>query len=196
MESINAEVNAKPNDINGLRTDAKLRSNVEKRFWPKVSVPDGIIDECWNWNRSKDYKGYGQLSVNGKPRRAHRISFVLTKGEIPSGMFVCHSCDNPPCINPVHLFLGTCLDNMRDCVRKKRLHPENGLKCFRTGPRPIMPQGELVYNHKLSQAQVDTIRAAEWKRGTGQWFAAKFGVTKQAVFAVKKGVTWKASIKK
>ena len=85
---------------------------------------DGAIPEpnsgCWLWTKGSDLKGYGCLSVAGKKHKAHRLSFVLHRGEVPSGMQVCHRCDVPACINPDHLFAGTGSDNMRDCVRKGR----------------------------------------------------------------------------
>jgi hypothetical protein len=76
--------------------------------------------ECWNWTGAKLKTRYGVLTHKRKQYKAHRAMYTLTKGEIPNGMFVCHSCDNPSCVNPKHLWLGTPLDNMLDKVAKNR----------------------------------------------------------------------------
>ena len=75
---------------------------------------------CWIWQRSKNEKGYGRIQVKGKMWAAHRLSFTLYKGNILKGMVVCHSCDNPSCINPAHLWLGTMGENMLDMMKKGR----------------------------------------------------------------------------
>ena len=75
---------------------------------------------CWVWKNSKSTCGYGRIWYNNKQWSAHRLSYTLHKGSIMSGLFVCHTCDNPPCINPNHLFLGTHGDNMQDMMKKGR----------------------------------------------------------------------------
>jgi len=76
--------------------------------------------QCWEWVGATLNTGYGVMNVNGKIILCHRISYVLANGFLDDKMFVCHSCDNPKCINPAHLFTGTQLDNMRDMARKDR----------------------------------------------------------------------------
>ena len=90
------------------------------RFWKKVQKYQS--DECWIWQGSKTSAGYGQLWVDCKQVYAHRVSWEIHYEVIPDGMFVCHTCDNPICANPRHLFLGTASDNMRDMVAKGRNH--------------------------------------------------------------------------
>lgn len=90
-----------------------------KRFWSKVAFTANP-NKCWEWQAGKTKYGYGELMIKNKQVYAHRLSWELTYGEIPDGLFVCHKCDNPKCVNPNHLFLGTNLDNVRDMVSKGR----------------------------------------------------------------------------
>jgi hypothetical protein len=81
---------------------------------------------CWVWTGNKNEKGYGLVRIDGKRYKAHRIAYELYIGDIPSGMLVCHSCDNPECCNPKHLWLGTHADNQRDKIAKGRDHFSKG----------------------------------------------------------------------
>lgn len=92
---------------------------IEQRFWDKVDRRGP--QDCWEWTAAKDARGYGRVgSKRPRTELAHRVAYRLTKGEIPSGMLVCHSCDNPPCCNPEHLFVGTDADNNKDMHTKGR----------------------------------------------------------------------------
>ncbi len=108
----------------GVKEDIKIRflRHVKKNVGPK---------KCWEWQGSSGGKGYGYFQVDGIKMLAHRVSFKIFKGGIPEGsgfhgFCVCHKCDNPSCVRPVHLFLGTHLVNMKDRDQKGRRAPANG----------------------------------------------------------------------
>lgn len=120
-----------------------------KRFWSKVSISGGP-QSCWEWKAAKDKDGYGVTSFNKKWIGAHRLAWILAKGEIPDGLCVCHHCDNPSCVNPSHLFLGTVKDNTQDMIRK-------GRSCVWTRPECVV-RGSVHSSAKLTEDDVREMR--------------------------------------
>lgn len=118
----------------------------QDRFWG--SVNRGAPEECWEWTGARNHKGYGcGVRVGDGRLLAHRHSWEIHNGRpIPDGLLVCHHCDNPPCVNPAHLFLGTTKDNTRDAMAKGRLAPPPGLRGSQNGTA------------KLTEAEVQEIR--------------------------------------
>jgi hypothetical protein len=114
--------------------DRKNDKLLLKRFMDCVE----IIPEhaCWEWIGSKLKDSYGQLKVNNKTTRAHRLAYELFKGSIPKNMWLCHTCDNRGCVRPEHLFLGSPTDNVRDMINKGRNSNGNKIKTQ-------CPQGHL-----------------------------------------------------
>lgn len=143
----------------------------EYRFWNKVQK----TDSCWNWTGATTY-GYG---VMGRGRsdegimRAHRFSWELHIGPIPNGLWVLHHCDNPSCVNPEHLFLGTQTDNMQDASRKGRLNVSKGA-------------GEANVRAKLTWGKVFAIREARVAGSTFQRIADAFGISNSQAQRVAK----------
>ena len=134
-------------------------------------------EKCWLWSGSCDTEGYGIVSINGINRCTHRVAWeYFNKAAIPSGKHVLHKCDNPPCCNPNHLFLGTHRENMMDARLKNRF-PKRG--------------GELASNAKFTNDQVKQIRQ-EYLEGCSRLsIANKYGVTQRAIHYITSGVTYK-----
>ena len=155
------------------RSSAPPTQVLGNRFWGKVEV--GSPDDCWEWLAGLDSKGYGRINtvhkatVSGrKAALAHRVAWELTNGPIPSGLFVCHRCDNPSCVNPAHLFLGWPVDNSRDMASKGR-HGSSVLTA-----EDVLWIRELYSN-------------GDW---TEQEIADEFGVTRAAIGQVVTRKNW------
>lgn len=137
-------------------------------------------DGCWEWagSRMRSRGGYGQVRWNGRTMKAHRLAYMAWVGPLRDDLFVCHTCDNPPCINPDHLFAGTPADNNWDKAHKGR------------GVNPVM-RGEDSPNAVLTEQAVLEIRrrlASGWSLAS---LASRYGVTKQAIWRIKERKTWR-----
>ena len=100
-------------------TDERFKTRRNDPFWRLINNTH-IQDGCWEWQGYRNPLGYGRMRKDGKKHLAHRISYTLFVGEIPEGKMLCHKCDNPSCVNPDHLFVGTNQDNVSDCIAKGR----------------------------------------------------------------------------
>ena len=159
---------------------------VLERFWSKVTKAPG--DGCWDWTATHDRKGYGLFHA-GRNGRAHRVSWEMTHGPIPEGLFVCHRCDRPMCVRPDHLFLGTHADNTADMVAKgrtakgdangSRKHPES------------RPRGETVRSARLTEDGVRRVHDLHAAGMSTRKIAACVGVTDATVWKIVIGRNWK-----
>lgn len=156
------------------------KSNVYQRLIRHMAI--NKTSGCWEWVGSKR-NGYGRIIVGSrtdgtrKSMSAHRVSYELKHGEIPEGMEVCHKCDNPCCVNPDHLFLGTRQDNIDDRERKGR---------------NVTFTGEEQPRSKLTKKAVKDARWERAYKGTSyQMLADRYGVSKKTMQNAIKGVTWK-----
>ena len=156
-----------------------MDESVVKRFWRKVVK--GSADECWAWTGAKSRPGYGVLTMmDPKPvnRLAHRLSWAIAHGDPPPDMAVCHTCDNPPCVNPAHLFLGTRGDNLADMRRKGR------------GSPPPHYTGSKHHSTPFTEADVLEIRAACAAGANQSAIARKWGVSSNAINRIVHRKSW------
>lgn len=156
-----------------------LTDSDEVRFWMKVrSGPN-----CWEWTSVKTRNGYGRFGINGRLPRAARISWVLHYGPIPAGFLVCHRCDNPGCVRPDHLFLGTPLENMKDMVRKGRSFSPS-IKTYLRGEQ-----------NKCAKFTRETAIAAFNDVADGlpiEVAAKKYGVSNSTIGELVQGKSWRS----
>jgi hypothetical protein len=167
-------------------------------YWPKVDTSAGP-DLCWPWTGNRDRAGYGRFDAHAGIRSAHRFAYLLAFGEIPDGMCVLHRCDNPPCQNPGHLFLGTQADNMADMASKGRgvsgttLHPElvrRGQEHWSYLNPDRIPRGVRTPAAKLNDAAVRDIRKRVAEGVQQKDLAAQFGVSTSAISQIVARKTW------
>lgn len=157
---------------------------LDERFWSKVSVLGP--SECWPWraalrNNNNPRQAYGAFWLDGRHQPAPRVALLLSGVTVQDEMEVCHRCDNPPCCNPAHLFIGTPQANVDDKVAKGR-----------------QVKGERVHTAKLTEAQVAEIRAAKpagtrAPNGLPAQLAEKYGVTKPYISEIWSGKSWRQS---
>lgn len=162
------------------RPRKRLRGSLLERFWAQVQKTDG----CWMWTGAKDHSSkdcYGRIQDEGgrgsKLLNAHRVAYELLVGPIPNSLCVLHCCDNPSCVNPSHLFLGTKADNLRDMTSKGR-----------------RARGERVGGAKLTEQEIKEIRA-QYRRYSkefgGPSLGRRYGVAENTIRHVVRGETWR-----
>ncbi len=160
------------------------------RFWGRVDKSG----ECWIWTGPCQGKGYGQAPVpGGRSKRAHRVAWELVHGPIPDGISVLHHCDNPPCVRPKHLFLGTAADNNADMMAKGRQRPgitHAGNRGWSTRNRQrVIGAGNPAA--KLAPEQVETIRARRLSGEPLSRLAVEFGVSETTISRIALGRSWR-----
>lgn len=158
-----------PRFINGHQNGGGR--SLSERFWEKVDKRGS--DDCWEWTAYRNPRGYGYFHRNGHPVPAHRLSYELCNGPIPEGMFVCHKCDNPPCVNPNHLWLGTNADNTNDRNRKGR-----------------NPVGGHHHAAKLTESQVIEIRQRASSGEKQYELAREFKVARSLISLIVNRKLW------
>lgn len=186
-----------------------------ERFWGNVDkTGNGPRGECWHWVAARNEHGYGMMRIRKRSIRAHRISALLAGKLTDASLDVCHECDNPQCVNPSHLFVGTALDNMRDMVKKGRHASKRGTDHIQRGdahwsrrcpelvkrdedhPHRKNPtrvaRGEKAGLAKLTDEIVLLCRRSYFNKDRTQRSLAKeYGVSSIAMFNAIHGKTWK-----
>lgn len=163
--------------MNAEQYGPRPRTHAESIPWFWKSVDKKSVIECWEWKGARLKLGYGRFRSAGKFVQAHRFSYALHAGHIPVGMCVCHRCDNPPCCNPAHLFLGTKKDNADDRDKKGRN------KVFR---------GEAHPSAKATRAIAAAIRAEyEPFKTTGPMLARKHALSLATIKSILQRKSWK-----
>lgn len=151
---------------------SQLTAENWKKFWSKVQFTNG----CWNWTtRSGILKYYGCISFNHKQYKAHILSYEYFYGQsVPPGLEVCHHCDNAPCVNPEHLFVGTHAQNLADASAKGRT-----------------PRGSRDGNSKLKEDDIPNIRALSAEGVSGIAIGKWYGVDPSTIYKILWGKRWR-----
>lgn len=162
-------------DASELSLDKPLRKSI---FAFNIKLSKANKKGCINWLGSKNKKGYGKLSYNGKLILSHRFSYLIYYGYLDDNLFVCHRCDNPSCVNPKHLFLGTPKDNMKDASVKGRC---------------VLPnqKGQNHPHSKLTDKKVKEIKKLMKSGASGLKVAKKYNVDNSVIYDIKNGRSWK-----
>lgn len=154
-----------------------MAKRIADDFWAYVQV--GAPDACWPWLRARYPRGYGFIRVRGKGIGTHRYAYELVNGPIPAGLYVLHSCDNPPCCNPSHLRAGTPADNNADMVNRGRA-------------RGLVSHGETNPASKLTADQVRAIREEYAAGGVSQRALAQhYHVNQRVIWYIVRHKYWK-----
>jgi len=171
------------------------------RFWTKVDRSGGP-DACWPWMAARNRSGYGVFQIEGRQESAPRVAWALTNGPIPDGLWIRHTCDNPPCANPAHLLPGTHLDNMRDRSERDRApkgathafrqHPELHARGDRTAGRkyPGLFAGTRNGRARLTEADIPDICNRRADGESCSSIARDYGVNLTTIHRAGSGRSW------
>jgi len=165
-----------------MRTNGIAQRDID-RFWSKVDTSG----ECWVWIGHRNKRGYGAFHIKDRLYQAHRLSWEIANSPIPEGLYVCHHCDNPSCVRPDHLFVGTPTDNIRDAIQKGRWHHSPPPKGRR------FQKGHPVYyrSAKLTADQVREIRRLHDQGGVSKRkLAVLFGISRSNIQKIVWRRTW------
>jgi len=163
---------------------SREKADMAQRFWSKVNKDGPTMPHmdtpCWVWTASTYSRGYGKFLVDGRLRVASHVAVGMSGITIPPGMEACHACDNPPCVNPAHIWIGTQADNVADMVRKGRhvgIRDGWGQHC----------RGENNANARLTDVQVDEMRNLYANKAGVVALASRFGVHRTTVRRIVRG---------
>lgn len=172
--------------------------NAEKlteHFWSRINKDGRImphmphLGKCWEWTLATDVGGYGYFKWFGIGKRVHRISWMLNFGNVPDGLWVCHRCDNPCCVNPDHLFLGDAKANSDDMIKKGRRYQVRGDECMaRRFPEKVTGSNNGMA--KLNESQVREIKRRILDDHLQIRIAEDYKVSEAAIYAIKIGRNW------
>ena len=158
-----------------------LNDKVIKRFFAKVDIPEENLFACWEWRGGKDPQGYGRIGINQKPYKCNRISYLIWNKKFPNN-FACHTCDNPSCVNPLHLWDGTNYENVRDMVAKGR-HKEGHLQERASLTKEQVKEIIDTYSPDRTYKRKGEITFTE--------IAKLYGVNRKTIYRVLKRETYK-----
>lgn len=166
----------------------KYLERLKSRFWAKVDKKVGQ-NGCWLWTGYLNQDGYGRIWIETRMVMAHRVAYAITNSDVPENLSVCHSCDNPGCVNPEHLWLGSHLENMTDMYQKKRRKAASGKKNG-THTRPDkVRRGEKNNTAKLTPTEVAEIRNLS-QQGVSRLQLSQ--TYKVSIFAIRQIITKKS----
>lgn len=176
----------------------KVKKSLEERFWAKVDKTPGYgsSGDCWVWTARVGSHGYGEITISDHMGKrvvnAHRVSYEISNGAIPSGLLVRHKCDFRICVNPLHLEVGTHQDNSNDCVSRGRT--PKGENHYRRTKTYKTIEGEKNGRAKLTTEQVLSIRSRVASGEKRSELAKEFGVSWTAINKAVNGDNWSKAL--
>ena len=180
-----------PFKLSAMSWSRKKRPLAE-RFWEKV-IKGAHESSCWSWDGAKTGFGYGVIGTGIAKRMdgAHRVSWQLHYGDIPAGSLICHTCDNPECCNPLHLFVGSYSDNMQDCKAKGRFSkPPISKRKGVLHPMCRFSENEILQLRKAYRALPLSKSGRNKKLGSVSDLANTFGIRKEYLQVIVNGTAW------